>query len=292
MMDTITFETEVLDIIQRTHDIKSFRFTPFRDSDSIKRLAPNESVKSKSKAESFTNKLHPDIKSGLSLTGFKTKEDANFKPGQFFFVTIKIDGEEKTKHFSFSNSPTEKDYIEFTKRITDSDYSKALDKLKAGDWAKLKMPLGKFTPFRDLSLTGLTFEGEYPKIAFLSGGIGITPIRSICKFATDKKLSTDIVLLYGNRAEEDIAFRDDFAEMQKNNKNMRVIYTLDNASEQWKGRTGHINDEMVTGEIPDFKKRVFYICGPPKMVEVLVDILKGKLSVEKDKIKTENFIGY
>ncbi len=291
-MDTITFETEVLDVIQRTHDVKSFRFTPFRDSDLTGRLAPNKSVKSKSKAESFANKLHPDIKSGLSLTGFKTKENADFKPGQFFFVTIKINGEEKTKHFSFSNSPTEMGYLEFTKRITESDYSKALDKLKAGDWAKLRMPLGKFTPFRDLSLTGLTFEGEYPKIAFISGGIGITPIRSICKFATDKKLPADIILLYGNRTEEDIAFRDDFTEMQKINKNIRVIYTLDNASEKWEGRTGHINDDMITGEIPDFKERVFYICGPPTMVEGLVEILKDKLSVTADKIKTESFTGY
>jgi len=236
-METITFETEVLDIIQRTHDIKSFRFN--------------------------------------------TRDDVTFKAGQFFFVTIKINGEEKTKHFSFSNSPTETDYIEFTKRITNSEYSQALDKLKIGDWAKLKMPLGKFT-----------FEGEYPKIAFISGGIGITPIRSICKFLTDKKLLTDIILLYGNRTEEDIAFRNDFSEMQKLNKNLRVIYTLDTAPKKWEGRTGHINDEMIRGEIKDFNDRVFYICGPPKMVEGLGSILKDKLSVTADKIKIENFSGY
>jgi len=236
-MDTIIFETEVVDIIQRTHDVKSFRF--------------------------------------------KTEESVNFKPGQFFFVTIKIDGEEKTKHFSFSNSPTEKGYIEFTKRITDSDYSKALGKLKIGDWAKLKMPLGQFT-----------FEGEYPKIAFVSGGIGITPIRSICKFVTDKKIPTDIILLYGNRTEEDIAFRDDLAEMQKLNENLRVIYTLDNPSKKWEGRIGHINDEMIREEIEDFKERIFYICGPPKMVEMLEGILKDKLSVTSDRIKIENFSGY
>ncbi len=236
-MDPITFETETIDVIQRTHDVKSFRF--------------------------------------------KTEESVNFKPGQFFFVTIKIDGEEKTKHFSFSNSPTEKNYLEFTKRITDSDYSKALDKLKVGDWAKLKMPLGKFT-----------FEGEYPRIAFLSGGIGITPIRSICRFATDKKLSIDIVLLYGNKSDEDIVFKNDFTEIQKLNKNLRVIYTLDTAPERWEGKTGHITDEMIREEIKDLNDRVFYICGPPKMVEMLRGILKDKLSVAADKIKIENFSGY
>jgi len=236
----IKFETEVLDIVQRTHNVKSFRF--------------------------------------------KIKEDVNFKPGQFFFVTIKIDGVERTKHFSFSNSPTEKGYVEFTKRITDSEFSQALERLKAGDWTRLKMPYGSFT-----------FEGEYEKIAFLSGGIGITPIRSICKFATDSMLPTDMVLLYGNNREEDIIFRQDLDNMQSVNKNLRIVYTLTSSDidrKIWKGRTGYIDDTMIKEEMPDYTERIFYICGPPRMVESLINILRNKLGVQQDKIKIENFSGY
>lgn len=221
---------------------------------------------------------------GVRSFRFKVKEDLDFKAGQFFLVTIKIDGKEATKHFSFSNSPTEKDYIEFTKRITESEYSRALEKLKPGDWARLKMPLGSFT-----------FEGEYKEIAFLSGGIGITPIRSICKFVIDKGLPTDIVLLYGNNTEEDIIFRQDFDQMAQNNKNMRVVYTLassDIDQQSWGGRAGYIDDKMIKQEVPDYQQRVFYICGPPKMVETLTEILKNKLSVTGDRIKLENFAGY
>jgi len=236
----IKFETEVLDIVQRTHNVKSFRF--------------------------------------------KIKEDVDFKPGQFFFVTLKIDGTERTKHFSFSNSPTEKGYVEFTKRITDSKFSQALERLKTGDWARLKMPYGSFT-----------FEGEYKKIAFLSGGIGITPIRSICKFATDSMLPTDMVLLYGNNREEDIIFRQDLDNMQSVNKNLRIVYTLtspDIDRKTWQGRIGYIDDKMIKEEISDFNERVFYICGPPKMVESLINSLRNKLSAQQDKIRIENFIGY
>lgn len=236
----IKFETEVLDIIQRTHNVNSFRF--------------------------------------------KVKEDVDFKSGQFFFVIIKIDGTERTKHFSFSNSPTEKGYVEFTKRITDSEFSQALERLKTGDWARLKMPYGSFT-----------FGGEYKKIAFLSGGIGITPIRSICKFATDSMLPTDMVLLYGNNREEDIIFRQDLDNMQSVNKNLRIVYTLtslDIDRKIWKGKTGYIDDTMIKEEIPDYTERIFYICGPPRMVESLINILRNKLSVQQDKIRIENFIGY
>ena len=221
---------------------------------------------------------------GVKSFRFKIKEDAGFKPGQFFFVTIKIGDTERTKHFSFSNSPTEKGYIEFTKRITESEYSQALERLKAGDWAKLKMPLGAFT-----------FEGEYEKIAFLSGGIGITPIRSICKCATDKGLTTDIVLLYGNSREEDIIFREDFEQMAKDNQHLRIIHSLSAPGIDkgtWSGRTGYIDEQMIKEEVADYKERVFYICGPPRMVEALTGILKNKLNLPKDKIRLENFAGY
>ncbi len=236
----IEFDTEVLDVIQRTHDVKSFRF--------------------------------------------RTGEDAKFKPGQFFFITIKVNAEEKKKHFSFSNSPTEKGYLEFTKRITDSEFSRALDRLKIGDWARIKMPYGSFV-----------LGGGNERIVFLSGGIGITPIRSICKFVSDTGLPTDIVLLYGNHKQEDIIFRQDLDRMGSTNKNIRIVYTLtspDIDRQAWSGRAGYIDDEMIKQEIRDYNERTFYICGPPGMVEGLTDILKNKLSIQENKIKTENFAGY
>lgn len=235
----IEFDTELLEVIQRTSGVKSFRF--------------------------------------------KSKAPADFKAGQFFFVTIKIDGEEAAKHFSFSNSPTEKGYIEFTKKMTGSTFSKALESLKPGDWARLKMPFGAFV-----------FEGEYPKIAFLSGGIGITPIRSICRYVADTGLAADIILLYGNRTEEDITFRADLDALAGANRNFRVVYTLASPPEggEWGGRTGLIDSKMIREEVPDFPERVFYVCGPPAMVSALKGILRNDLSVSEDKIKIENFPGY
>jgi len=212
------------------------------------------------------------IKRTPTVKSFRFKaRDSEFKPGQFFFVTIDVGGEKRTKHFSFSNSPTEKEYIEFTKRITESPFSKALDKIKKGDRARLKMPYGSFT-----------FEGEYKKIAFLSGGIGITPIRSMCKFAADKGLSADIVLLYSNRSEEEVIFKSDFDDMRAINKNMRAVHVIGS----------RIDENLIKKEIPDFKERVFYTCGPPAMVEGMVSILKDKLGVDKNSVKTENFAGY
>lgn len=236
----LAFDTSVIEIIDRTPGVKSFRF--------------------------------------------KTEVDVDFKAGQFFFVTIKVEGVERTKHFSFSNSPTEKGYLEFTKRITDSEYSRGLERLEIGDWARLKMPYGSFV-----------LEDGIDKIVFLSGGIGITPIRSMCKYVTDVGIMKDIILLYGNNTEKDIIFREDFDMLQKTDKNISIVYALtspDVDREKWKGRTGYVNEEMLKEEVPDFKERTFYLCGPPAMVQSLKAILKDKLVIAEDKIKLENFVGY
>src|SRR4030065_2719190 len=88
---------------------------------------------------------------------FPRPAELDYKPGQFFFITIKPTGKELSKHFSFSSSPTEKEHIEFTKKFTDSEFSTALKTLKVGDWARIDGPHGQFT-----------FEGENPKIGMLA----------------------------------------------------------------------------------------------------------------------------
>jgi ferredoxin-NADP reductase len=214
---------------------------------------------------------------------FAVPGEIAFQPGQYLVLTIKIDGADAVKHFSLSISPTEQGYVEFTKRITGSEFSQALDRLQIGDWARIQLPYGFFT-----------FAGEHEKIAFLVGGIGITAVRSICKYACDKRLPTDIVLIYANRTEQDIAFHRDFVEMAAGNPKLRVVYTLDAPLDAatWKGRTGFISSALVREEVPDVAERFFYLCGPPKMVDALRGLLADKLQIGRERIIWEHFLGY
>jgi len=232
----MNFETNVMDIISRTYNVKSFRF-------------PRPS-------------------------------SLNYKAGQFMFITIKSGEKEMKKHFTISSSPTERDFIEFTKKLTGSKFSNALDALKVGNWARIDAPHGVFT-----------FEGEFEKIGMLSGGIGITPLRSICKYCTDRRLKTEITLLYANHFEKDIVFRREMDEMQERNKNLKVVFTVSEPSESWTGYRGRINAQMIEKEIPDYMERVFYTCGPPRMVEAMERLLMD-LGVPQEHIKKENFPGY
>jgi glycine betaine catabolism B len=204
----------------------------------------------------------------------------DYKPGQFFFVTLKQDGKELNKHFSFSSSPTEQGFIEFTKKFTDHEYSIALKASKVGDWARIDAPYGKFT-----------FEGEFPKITLLGGGIGITPFISMCKNATDKGLTSKITLFYGCKTENDIVFRREFEELARKNKNLKLVFTVGQASPQWKGLVGNITADVIKRELPDFKENMFFTCGPPPMIDAM-EKLVNSLGLPVDQLKKELFSGY
>jgi ferredoxin-NADP reductase len=113
----------------------------------------------------------------------------------------------------------------------------------------------------------------------------------ICKYCTDMGLTTKITLLYGNRTENDIAFRKELETMQAQNKNLKVIFILNEASSGWKGATGLITADMIRKEIPDYKETMFYTCGPPAMVEIMEKLIE-QLGLPKMQLNREYFAGY
>jgi ferredoxin-NADP reductase len=74
---------------------------------------------------------------------------------------------------------------------------------------------------------------DYSKAAvFLSGGIGITPFRSMIKYATDKQLPVKIIMLDANRNEENILYKQEFDSWQNLNKNLKIVYALELEQQQ------------------------------------------------------------
>lgn len=210
--------------------------------------------------------------------------DGAFEAGQFLGVTLFRDGAEVSRYLSFSNSPTETDYFEFTKRLTQSDFSAALAGLKPGDPVRIKYPMGRFI-----------LDPHAAKHVFLAGGIGITPMRSMWKYAFDRKLAAQMVLIYGNRCAEDIIFRDELEAMAAQQPGCKVVLALDGREpcpDGWQGRQGYIDAAMVREEVPDHARCVFYICGPTAMVKAVVDMLKNELKVPDANIRRESISGY
>lgn len=212
---------------------------------------------------------------------FQRPNEFNFLPGQYMYVKLVWKGKELEKHFTISSSPTERDHLEITKKLTGHEFSNALASLHIGDIVHIDGPEGEFT-----------FKGEHDKIALITGGIGITPFRSIIRYSTDRGLKTQITLLCANSSEEEIVFRYELEEMQSLNKNLTVVHTITRPSEKWSGLRGRIDGGMIRVAIPDYKERVVYISGPPQMVDDMERILKKELKMPRKRIRTEYFPGY
>ncbi len=211
---------------------------------------------------------------------FRRPKGFDYLSGQWAFVTVGGEEEQKTKPLSFSSSPTE-DFLEFTKRLTGHEFSNDFAAMEVGDAATIRGPYGK-----------LTLQENHKKICMLSGGIGVTPLRSMIRYSTDKVLETSIILLYSNRFEDDsIAFMDDFDEMRARNPNLEVIVTITRPGHGWKGLAGRISQEMIEKKVPDYSARVFYSCGPKPMVDAMVAML-SEMGLPEKQIKYEYFSGY
>ncbi|MDW0216334.1 MAG: Rieske 2Fe-2S domain-containing protein [Nitrososphaeraceae archaeon] len=211
--------------------------------------------------------------------------------GQYAFFDIGSvynDPKGPVRHFTIASSPTE-EFILISTRIRDSPYKKELDSLQNGTKVKVRGPLGKFTLHEDYSKPAI----------FLSGGIGVTPFRSMIKYATDKNLPVRIIMFDSNKNQENILFKMDFENCTNTNKNLRIIYTIteeQNVTEnkEWKGEKGRIDMAMLKRHLEpgDLEKSIFYLCGPPPMVKAMQETLDQNLQVPGERIKVEEFTGY
>ena len=230
-------------------------------------------------------KLIERIKRTESIESFRfaPAERVDFIAGQFMLVVLdekNRENKELNKYLSFSCSPL-RPYIEFSKRLSSSAFSERLKGLKPQDEVLLKAPLG-----------ACVFKEEYKKIAFLIGGIGITPVISIIEYVTDKKIASDTVLFYSNRNEDEIAFKSELDKWQAQNDKLKVYYTVTDCQPKDSSCFfGRISKELLQEKLPDFKERTIFIFGPPRMVEA-INALCVELGCDKNNIKTESFIGY
>jgi len=229
--------------------------------------------------------LSERIRRTLTIESFRFRPDQEieFLPGQFLQLIFDQENRSNSnlnKFLSFSSAPG-KEYFEVTKRISGSEFSEALVKLKIGDRILVKAPMGN-----------CIFKDEYKKIGFLIGGIGITPVISILEYVTSKNLDTNVCLLYSNRTDEDIAFKTEIDSWSRQNPNINSVYVVSNCvPKDQKCFFGTIDQQFLMDHICDPQQRIFFIFGSPVMVTKMKNICL-EIGCNKDMVKVENFIGY
>ncbi len=198
-----------------------------------------------------------------------------YEPGQHGYIELSPNN---GKPFSLVSSPHEK-AVEFATIIRDkSKWKQELNRKKVGDELILSGPYGMFK-----------YEDSETDIAFIAGGIGITPFIGILRYLNFKKLSTKVILLYSNKSENRTAFKNELDTLEEKNSNLKIIYTM-TEQEDFDGEKGRISEDFIRKHIKNPEKKIWYIAGPPIMVKEMNNLLKKEFLVKK--IKLDVFAGY
>ena len=115
---------------------------------------------------------------------------------------------------------------------------------------------------------------------FIAGGAGVTPFIAIFRqLYKDGKVEGN-KLFFSNKTDGDIILETEFNSMLGKN----VVHVITN-DPNTKYVTGYINEDFLRKNVDDFSKN-FYLCGPPKMIEAMQDLL-GKLGASPDSVVFE-----
>jgi ferredoxin-NADP reductase len=210
-----------------------------------------------------------------------------FTAGQAMNVSLidppETDAKGNARTFSIVSAPHENELVIAT-RMRDTAFKRVLKTMPAGGRVGLRGPAGLFT---------LDPADARPAV-FLAGGIGVTPFVSMLRDAAHSGLARDLWLFYSNRRPEDAAFLDELAALPKRNARCRFVGTMvemDKSSRPWNGDTGFLDRAMLERHLKDLSERVYYVAGPPGLVEAMQKMLVAA-GVAEEAIHTDEFFGY
>jgi predicted ferric reductase len=151
-------------------------------------------------------------------------------------------------------------------------------KLEPGHRVWVDGPYGVFSPDRE----------QGPGYVFIGGGVGITPLVSMCQTLIDREDARPITLFFAASKESDLAFRSTLDDLSTHG-NIKIVYVVDQASGQWKGERGFISREVLQRHLPkQYHRFQFFICGPPRLMNAMEKVLP-ELGVPPGQVHTERF---
>lgn len=182
-------------------------------------------------------------------------QDYSFVPGQATEVSINKAGwQEERRPFTFT-ALNDSPYLEFVIKI----YS---------DHPGVTNQLNSLNPGDELIVRDVWGAIEYKGPGyFIAGGAGITPFIAILRQLKKENALSGNTLFFSNKTDADIILKEELTTMLNDN----AVFTVTNESSKVH-YNGFINEQFLKEHINDFSKH-FYLCGPPKMIEAIQQIL-------------------
>lgn len=201
-------------------------------------------------------------------------------PGQFAFLTLhRPRGPVEQHPFTISTPPAPDGRIGFTIKQS-GDFTSTIGETKSGDTATVEGPFGLFSH--------LARCPDVDPLIMIAGGVGITPMLSMLRCMAADRDARRIVLIWGNRTEADILFRDEFEQFTERLPGLVVHHVL-SEQDNLDGERGFITAEVL-GRLLSAEDLAgdILICGPVPMMMLVARDLRA-LGVASSAIHTERF---
>lgn len=194
----------------------------------------------------------------------------SFEPGQYVAVLADIHGKFDIRSYSIASSPQtlSRDGFDLcVKKARKGAVSSWVSQLRVGETVRFLGPFGLFRLRQPIDST----------LIFVVTGTGVAPIRSMLKFLIEGHNGhlqrIDCSLLFGERDEGTILYKDEFEAMARNFPGFRFIPVLSDPASCWRGAKGHVQEhlrEMLAGKV-SFR---VYACGHDHLIQDIHSIIR------------------
>lgn len=205
-----------------------------------------------------------------------------YRAGQFGFFRIFGDGVTSEEHpFSISSTPTNRTQLSITVKAL-GDYTGEIFHVKVGDEVLLDGPYGRFS---------YELYPDEDAIAFIAGGVGITPVLSMLRHmeATGSRKRT--MLIWGLQKENEMVAASDIQKMVETMPHLTVVPIV-SADPTYPGEKGYIDSPKLLRLLGSQgllqRKTGFYLCGPGPMMQNSLQWLRD-FGIENKQIHAEVF---
>jgi cytochrome-b5 reductase len=231
-------------------------------------MEPVTRIKTKTPSPYQITAVHQDTHDTKTFRfGLPANAMLDMLPGDHLYVYATIDGKPVKRPYTPSSLPGTTGFFDLTvKRYATGVISKYLHDQRVGDTVLMSGP----------NPGGHWVDGMAKRVGLVAGGTGITPMISIIRWILTRRLEVDLFLVFANKTEADIIFREEWERDVREYPNFHCYHVLEQPPAGWSQGTGRITEDILRRQLPppDPETKIF-LCGPPPMVYVLEAVLKG-----------------
>ncbi len=219
----------------------------------------------------------PTVKVFTLRTG---EQQMEYKPGQWLDFYVEVDGTTEVGGYSMTSSPLTKGSLELAIKYSEANpVTRHLHgSARVGDSVVLEGGQGD-----------CYYEaGMAQSLTLIAGGIGITPIMSIIRYAREATLEVPVTLLYSAPSVEEHLYREELEELAAAHDGLHCEF--------WVTRDGTLQPGTVHGRIGAARLKdaatdteaLYFVCGPSAMIDEVTLVLLD-LGVPKERIRFERW---